>query len=77
MGGTFEFEQMSQKIPSFMPARLFIYYNSRDLEGTVNDDAGATLRDTLKTMVSLGVCPESMWNYNHCYATKPSNDCLC
>jgi C1A family cysteine protease len=75
MGCSFQFEQMSQKIPNFIPSRLFIYYNSRDLEGTINEDAGATLRDTLKTMIDIGVCPEKNWPYNKCFKKKPSSDC--
>lgn len=75
MGAIFQFEQMKQEIPNFMPSRLFIYYNTRVLEGTVNYDDGATMRDTLKTMVSLGVCPESMWPYNRCFKKKPTDYC--
>lgn len=75
MGGVFQFEQMKQQIPNFVPSRLFIYYNTRSLEGTINEDAGATLRNTMKTMVNVGVCPEKMWGYNKCFKRKPSDDC--
>lgn len=75
MGGAFQFEQKKQQIPDFMPSRLFIYYNTRALEGTINEDAGATLRNTLKTMISLGVCPEKTWGYGKCFKKKPSEDC--
>src|SRR5438477_4556909 len=34
--------QMKEKLPQiFVPSRLFIYYNERVIEGTVNTDAGA------------------------------------
>lgn len=75
MGGVFQFEQMVQEIPNFMPSRLFIYYNTREYEGTVNEDAGATLRNTMKMMVEKGVCPEKMWGYGKCFKKKPSDDC--
>ncbi len=75
MGGTFQFEQRKQGIPDFMPSRLFIYYNTRVLEGTVNTDSGVTLRNTMKTMVDTGVCPESMWKYSRCFKKKPTDDC--
>ena len=39
----------------FVPSRLFVYFNERDLEGTVNEDAGAVIRDGLKTLAKLGV----------------------
>jgi hypothetical protein len=45
------------------PSRLFIYFNERVLEGTVNQDSGATLTDGMKTLRSKGACPESMWPY--------------
>jgi len=75
MGSVFQFEQMKQGIPNFMPSRLFVYYNTRAMEGTINDDAGATLRNTMKSMVDIGVCPENLWNYNKCFKKKPSDNC--
>ena len=48
---------------SFVPSRLFIYYNERAIENTVDQDAGAMLRDGIKTVVRQGVCPESDWPY--------------
>ncbi len=35
-------------------SRLFIYYNTRAAEGTVDSDAGASLRDTIKSVASWG-----------------------
>lgn len=75
MSSAFQFEQMKQGIPDFMPSRLFVYYNTRVLEGTVNSDSGVSLRDVLKTMTDDGVCPESMWGYGKCFKKKPSDDC--
>ncbi|CAE6909288.1 unnamed protein product [Symbiodinium natans] len=48
----------------FTPSRLFIYYNERLVEGSVNQDAGAMLRDGIKVMAKVGVCPESVWKYD-------------
>ncbi|CAE7155823.1 unnamed protein product, partial [Symbiodinium pilosum] len=48
----------------FTPSRLFIYYNERLVEGSVNQDAGAMLRDGIKVMSKVGVCPESVWKYD-------------
>ncbi len=42
----------------FAPSRLFIYFNERVMEGTVNEDSGAQIRDGIKSTVKLGVCPE-------------------
>lgn len=48
----------------FIPSRLFIYYNERLMEGTVSSDAGAMIRDGIKSVVNQGVCKEKTWPYN-------------
>src|SRR5471030_2868626 len=40
IGAAFEFAQMKEELADFMPSRLFIYYNERKIEGTVDQDAG-------------------------------------
>ena len=76
LGSAFQFEQMKQGMKGFMPSRLFIYYNERVMEGTVNEDAGAMIRDGIKSMVDLGVCPEDMWQYDtNNFKTKPCRRC--
>lgn len=53
-------------------SRLFVYYNSRSLEGTIRSDSGATLRDTTKALTKFGAPDEQAWPYNVArYATKP------
>lgn len=47
----------------FFPSRLFIYYNERLAEGTVNEDAGAYIRTGIKSINVHGVCPEKTWPY--------------
>jgi hypothetical protein len=49
---------------SFIPSRLFIYYNEREMEGSVNDDSGAIIRDGMKSVANQGVCAETMWPYD-------------
>jgi len=44
-------------------SRLFLYYNERVIEGSVNYDAGAMIRDGIKTMAKDGVCTEAIWPY--------------
>lgn len=48
----------------FMPARLFIYYNQRAIERTTEVDTGGQIRNGLKSISQMGVCPESMWPYD-------------
>jgi C1A family cysteine protease len=45
-------------------SRLFIYYNERVIEGTVNTDSGAELRDGAKTLAQQGSCYEATWAYD-------------
>ena len=64
IGAAFEYEQLKQKQKDFMPSRLFIYYNERAIEGTVGTDSGAMIRDGIKSVAKLGVCPEDTWPYD-------------
>ena len=49
-----EFEQKKQGKKAFTPSRLFIYYNERAIEGTVNHDSGAQIRDGIKSVAAVG-----------------------
>lgn len=76
IGGAFEFDLLKQNEPDFVPSRLFIYYNERVIERTVEEDSGAQLRDGMKTLAHQGTCPEPMWPYVLSqFATKPTTDC--
>jgi C1A family cysteine protease len=76
LAGAYQFEDMKQGHPSFIPSRLFIYYNERVIEKTVKEDAGAMIRDGIKTLVDQGVCPETMWQYIPSkFKTKPCFSC--
>jgi len=83
-----EFDMMKQGQAAFAPSRLFIYYNERDMEGTVGSDSGAYIRDGIKSVASLGDCPETEWPYDGSAAlaggvfapgakagTKPNDTC--
>ena len=55
-------------------SRLFIYYNERKIEGTINDDSGAELRDGAKAIATYGVCDEKEWPYKiNCFKNQPSS----
>jgi intein/homing endonuclease len=72
-----EFDILKQKTElDFMPSRLFIYYNERFMEGTVNYDSGAQIRDGIKSVNQQGVCPEVMWAYDpKLLKKKPTPEC--
>jgi C1A family cysteine protease len=59
-----EFDQMKQKQDDiFVPSRLFIYYNERVMEGTVDEDSGAMIRDGIKSVAKQGAPHETLWPY--------------
>jgi C1A family cysteine protease len=45
-------------------SRLFVYYNSRLIEGTVDTDTGAYIRDGIKAVKKYGICSERVWPYD-------------
>jgi C1A family cysteine protease len=54
-------------------SRLFIYYAERDLEDTIDYDAGASLRDGVKVLNKTGSCLERTWPYKvDRFANKPA-----
>ena len=71
-----EFDLMKENKNEFMPSRLFIYYNERDMEGTVDSDSGAQIRDGIKSVASQGDCAEKLWAYDiNKFTDKPPQSC--
>lgn len=67
-----EFDLLKEGKPDMMPSRLFIYYEERVVEHTVESDAGARIRDGIKVVATVGVPPESDWPYDISkFAQKP------
>lgn len=64
IAGALEFDQIKQKESAFTPSRLFIYYNERAIEGTVDSDSGAQIRDGVKSVNQQGAPPETDWPYD-------------
>jgi len=76
LGGAFEFARKKQKLKDFMPSRLFLYYNERVLNNSVNSDSGAFIRDGIKSLNTTGICPEKEWPYVITkFADKPPQKC--
>jgi len=65
IAGALEFDQIKEGDKStFTPSRLFICYNERAMEHTVNTDSGAQIRDGIKSVGSIGAPPETDWPYD-------------
>ena len=58
-------------------SRLYVYYHSRYIEGTVPKDAGVTyLRNALKAVQTFGICTEVLWPYDiQNFALQPYPEC--
>ena len=61
---------------SFIPSRLFIWYNEREMLSSdrVRINSGARLRDGLKSIAVTGVCSEEDWPYEPCGVYDKSTD---
>jgi C1A family cysteine protease len=76
IGAAFEYDVKKQGGQDLMPSRLFIYYNERAVEGSIDTDSGAMIRDGIKGLGKLGVCPEAMWPYDIAkFRDKPTDEC--
>jgi C1A family cysteine protease len=59
-----QFVQMKEKKRTSALSRLYIYYNTRDAEGTAASDAGASISDTIAALRKWGAPPETDWAYD-------------
>ena len=76
LAGAVEFDIDKEKLPDFIPSRLFIYFNERAEEGTIKEDAGANIRDGIKVLAKYGVCDEKLWPYNiNRFKKRPCSKC--
>jgi C1A family cysteine protease len=76
IAGAFEFDLLKQGMADFMPSRLFIYYNERAREGTIDCDSGAMIRDGIKSVTKQGVCDEVSWPYDvTTFTNQPTAAC--
>ena len=45
-------------------SRLFVYYNTRRLNGTLQQDMGATIPESMASILAYGACQEANWPYD-------------
>jgi len=76
LAGALEFLEIKDRVDFADLSRLFIYYNERVIEHSVKSDAGAMIRDGIKTLHKQGVCTEKLWPYVVSrFASKPAAAC--
>lgn len=49
---------------NFLGSRLFLYYNERILQNSINTDSGAKLEDGINAILIYGLCDENEWIYD-------------
>lgn len=75
IAGSIQYNRRRSKQTDFVPSRLFIYYNERVMEGTVPVDAGAEIRDGIKSVATDGACTEITWPYDvRKFTHRPSQE---
>lgn len=71
-----EYRYLTKGLKLGTPSRLFIYFNEREMENTIKEDAGAQIRDGIKSIGKKGVCFEDMWPYDISkFAKRPPKKC--
>jgi C1A family cysteine protease len=62
--------------PDLRGSRLFLYYNERDADGSIDEDAGSTLSQGVRSLTTQGVCDEAAWPYDAAqFKTRPPQAC--
>ena len=64
VAAAFGFEQRRQKIRVTTASRLFIFYNERVMTHQRSLQCVVRLRDAIKAVAKIGVCPETLWPYS-------------
>jgi len=64
IAGHLDFNRKKQGESTINPSRLFIYYNERASQNTVDSDSGASIRESAKTVKNQGTVPEVQWPYD-------------
>lgn len=76
VAGVLEWLDRKTGKPVDMVSRLYQYYNTRAMEGTIQSDSGGTIRDAVKAAATWGECPERLWPYDiQKFATEPPALC--
>ena len=60
----FDFTRVKLGLAPLQPSRIFLYYNERAIENTIDEDSGAELRTGVKVCVKIGNCAETSWPYD-------------
>lgn len=66
------FVRLKEGLPDFQPSELFLYWDERRYQNTVEEDSGAQVRLGLRSLAWHGACPSDLWPYDiRKFAKKP------
>lgn len=64
------------RYPVYLPSSLYIYYNTRHVLGTTNEDSGSTMQALVEALDTYGICPEALWPFQtQSVYDRPSQAC--
>lgn len=73
--GAVGYLEMKDKKPFVDLSELYVYFNERYIEDSVNSDSGAEIRDGIKALCKWGCCQEKLHQYNiNSFMREPSPD---
>jgi hypothetical protein len=71
-----DYDEKVENLPVNVPSRLFTYYNTRLIMGTVGQDSGVDNRSMMKALNQYGFCPETLWPYDvNQFTVAPPQNC--
>lgn len=56
--------EKKNNIPFWLPSTLGLYFDEREKEGTVMEDAGAIIKDGIIVANTIGLAPATIWPYD-------------
>jgi hypothetical protein len=64
VAGAYEYlVKRHQEIDDYDVSRLFIYYNAREIDDTIDEDAGTHISSAIQSLQEKGACSEETWPY--------------
>lgn len=62
--GALEYHQKKAGQPQFPMSRMFVYYNTRRLNGHIPEDTGAQIAEAMAALMAYGAPDEGHWPYD-------------
>ena len=73
------YDQSYNKQAITIPSRLFIYWITRMMMGTLGEDSGVSNADMMSALMKYGYCSEDMWTYENVdtkFLQQPPKECF-